>query len=135
MTIVRKALFNAVVLGFGISSAAPAFAADPVPPPSYSQCSSCHAYTSGGGHSNGPNLHGVFGRKVGTAEGYAYSPQAKSAGFVWTEDRLEALIKDPKGYKKYLRKAFHAWKPAAVEALEREVIPFLCAISPAKAAK
>ncbi|MDH3241130.1 MAG: hypothetical protein OEO83_10740 [Alphaproteobacteria bacterium] len=112
-----------------------ALAADPEPPKSYAQCAGCHAHQQGAADSNGPNLYGVFGRRVGTAEGYAYSPQARRAGFDWNEERLRALIKDPKGYKKYLRKAFHAWKPAAVKTLEGEVIPFLRQISPAGAAK
>jgi cytochrome c len=110
-------------------------AADPAPPGSYAQCVACHAYKKGAPHTNGPNLYGVFGSKVGAAEGYTYSPQAKAAGFTWTEDRLRGLIKDPKGYKKYLHKAFHGWKPEAAKALESEVIPFLRAISPAAAAK
>jgi cytochrome c len=135
MTILFRALALQVVVGLLALAAPAALAADPEPPKAYKQCESCHSYKQGAAHGIGPNLLGVFGRQVGTASGYAYSTQARAAGFKWTEDRLGALIKDPRSYKKYLRKAFHGWRPSAVKTLVDEVIPFLRAISPAKAAK
>lgn len=135
MTNLLRAFVFHVVISLLALAVPAALAADPQPPKSYKQCENCHSYQNGAAHGIGPNLRGVFARKVGTAKGYAYSSQAKRAGFTWTEDRLRAMIKDPRSYKKHLRKASHGWRPSAAKTLEREVIPFLKAISPAKAAK
>jgi cytochrome c len=46
----------------------------------------------------GPNLHGVLGRRVGTAEGFDYSPvlqEAGRAGEAWDAARLERFLADP----------------------------------------
>ena len=45
----------------------------------------------------GPSLHGIFGRKAGSAEGYAYSEAMKSAGVVWTDETLDAFLADSQG--------------------------------------
>jgi cytochrome c len=58
-------------------------------------CQTCH--TSGKGEPNrqGPNLWGVVGRAAGTAEGFKYSPALKSAGLVWTPERIDAWLAFP----------------------------------------
>jgi cytochrome c len=61
----------------------------------FPRCAICHANTKGGGNRIGPDLFGVVGRKAGTAPDFSYSAAMKSAGFVWTNDKLNAYIKAP----------------------------------------
>ena len=61
----------------------------------FARCAMCHSNAKGDGNKIGPNLFGVVGRKAGTAPQFSYSPAMKSAGFVWTDDRLDAYIKSP----------------------------------------
>lgn len=39
----------------------------------FRRCASCHTLGSGDRHLVGPNLHGMFGREVGGAEGFRFS--------------------------------------------------------------
>ena len=58
------------------------------------QCRACHTLEKDGASTVGPNLHGVFGRKAGTAPGFSYSPALKNSGIVWTEDNLMKWIEN-----------------------------------------
>jgi cytochrome c len=64
----------------------------------FKPCRACHVIAPGAPHRVGPNLHGVFGREAGTAPGFAYSQALTGADFVWTAERLDAWLADPKGY-------------------------------------
>ncbi|MBT9292746.1 c-type cytochrome [Hyphomicrobiaceae bacterium 22] len=55
-------------------------------------CGTCHSAEPGAAPRQGPNLHGVIGRKAGTLPGFTYSPALQSWGEVWTEDLLEPWI-------------------------------------------
>jgi cytochrome c len=61
-------------------------------------CAACHTLAPGE-HRTGPSLAGVFGRKAGTASGFArYSPALEQADVTWTEDTLDAFLADPRGF-------------------------------------
>lgn len=43
----------------------------------------------------GPNLKGIFGRKVASVEGFKYSPALKEQSFIWTEAELDRWLEKP----------------------------------------
>ena len=59
------------------------------------QCRACHSLEALGGNKVGPNLHGVFGRKAGTAPGYAYSDALSQATIVWSDETLDQWLTRP----------------------------------------
>jgi len=59
------------------------------------QCRACHSLEAGEPHKVGPNLHGMFGRKAGLAEGFAYSPALSDTEIVWTPEALDAWLLRP----------------------------------------
>ncbi len=65
----------------------------------FAQCRTCHYPEKGYGHHNGPSLWAIFGRKAGTAEGYAYySDEMKKAGFAWTPELLDFWLANPRRF-------------------------------------
>lgn len=63
----------------------------------FRNCAACHAVVKGE-NKVGPYLYGVVGRKVDTAEGYAYSGALEKVVDVWTPVELFAFLENPKGY-------------------------------------
>jgi cytochrome c len=60
------------------------------------QCAICHTVEKDGGNRFGPNLHGIVGRKAGTAAGYAYSNAFRTlANWEWTEDAIGGWMMSP----------------------------------------
>jgi cytochrome c len=64
----------------------------------FNACRSCHTIVPGGAAMTGPNLFGVFGRKIGSKPGYAYSDAVKAAGFTWDEAHLDKWLTQPKEF-------------------------------------
>ena len=43
----------------------------------------------------GPSLHGLFGRQVGSVQGFQYSEAMAGAEYQWTPERLSEFLTDP----------------------------------------
>lgn len=61
-------------------------------------CQSCHLIEEGAGNRVGPNLYGMFDRKVGELEGFNYSSALVEADFDWTPEQLQEWLADPRGF-------------------------------------
>jgi cytochrome c len=88
----------------------------------FARCRSCHTITEDGPNMTGPNLYGVFGRRVGAHPDYNYSTAAKQADFVWDGERLDDWLENPRTFLKGTKMSF-AGIPDAND--RRDVIGFL----------
>jgi len=61
-----------------------------------SYCGDCHSVSPRGTNKKGPSLYRILGRRAGTAAGFAYSPQMRASGIVWTPDKLAVYLANPK---------------------------------------
>jgi len=55
-------------------------------------CSACHALTPDAGPMAGPHLHGIFGRRMGTLPGYAYSERLARGDIIWDATTIGDLF-------------------------------------------
>ncbi|MGL4439568.1 MAG: c-type cytochrome [Bosea sp. (in: a-proteobacteria)] len=55
-------------------------------------CAACHTLTKEDGNRAGPTLHGIMGRRIGTAHGYNFSVALKGMDIVWTPDTVARLF-------------------------------------------
>jgi cytochrome c len=62
----------------------------------FNKCKICHAVEAGKPSTVGPNLHGMFGRKAGVSDNYAYSEAMKNSGIVWDDDTLAKYLRAPR---------------------------------------
>ena len=63
----------------------------------FAQCKICHSLEAGK-NMVGPSLHGLIGRKAGSAPGFAYSPAMKNSNVTWNNDTLSKYLTDPKAF-------------------------------------
>ena len=61
----------------------------------FGQCTGCHTVGNGRTHGIGPDLAGIFRRRVASAPGFAYSPALIQFGRRWSEERLLNYLRDP----------------------------------------
>ena len=70
-------------------------------------CLSCHSLEKGGANKVGPHLWDVVGRKMGSAEGFAYSEGFKAMGDkAWDLESLNLWLKAPKEFIKGTKMAY-----------------------------
>ena len=76
------------------------------------QCRACHTLEKDGAQTAGPNLHGVFGRKAGTAAGFEFSDAMKTSGIVWDDTTMADYNRDPKAKVPGTKMVFNGVKNA-----------------------
>ncbi len=72
----------------------------------FAKCQSCHSIAAGGPNGVGPNLYGTMGKAVASHPGFAYSGALQGLGGVWDWDRMNAWLKNPRGFADGTKMAF-----------------------------
>lgn len=91
----------------------------------FQQCTACHSLDAGENRM-GPSLAGVFGKEVGSVEGYDYSVALSKVDFAWTEENLDEWLADPDAMLPRNRMTF----PGVADARARaDIIAYLRRIS------
>lgn len=60
------------------------------------KCAACHNFQEGAGAKVGPDLYGIVGRPVASAQGFGYSAAMKAKGGDWTPEALNTFLTNPK---------------------------------------
>ena len=80
---------------------------------SFKKCKSCHQVGAGAKNKTGPHLNGIFGRTIGSMDGFKYSKVLKSMkeeGRIWDEEAMAAFLASPKQYAKGTKMSFSGFK-------------------------
>jgi len=88
-------------------------------------CQACHTLKAGEEHKVGPNLHGIFGKKAGTTEGFKYSEALLNSEIIWDEKQIRNWLEKPNDFIPGTTMAFigitdEAQQTALIEYLKKE---------------
>ncbi len=64
----------------------------------FNLCRACHTIIQGAPNMTGPNLYGVFSRRVASVPDYGYSAALKAKDWIWDTDHLNGWLRDPQAY-------------------------------------
>ena len=64
----------------------------------FKPCAACHTFDEGGPNKIGPNLHGIVGKSLASADGFSYSEALTSKGGSWGYEELDAFLAAPKTF-------------------------------------
>ena len=64
----------------------------------FARCIGCHKLEDGNVYGIGPNLKGIFQRRIAGVRDYAYSEALKGISGTWTEEKLDAFLADPQRF-------------------------------------
>lgn len=79
----------------------------------FKKCSGCHEVGAGATNRIGPHLNELFGRKAAGIDGFKYSKslvRAGNDGLVWTLDKLDAYLENPRILVSGTRMSFRGLK-------------------------
>ena len=79
----------------------------------FRKCKACHAVGDGAKNKTGPQLNALFGRTMGSVDGFGYSSAFQAAhdeGRVWDEAALAEFLAKPKSYIQGTKMAFSGLK-------------------------
>jgi len=66
----------------------------------FNSCKGCHSAESDGAAKTGPNLWGVMGRDIASADGFGYSAALTEKDGAWDWEAMNAFLTNPKAYAK-----------------------------------
>lgn len=87
------------------------------------KCGGCHSLDA---NRIGPAHRNVFGSRIASAPGFAYSPALRKAGGVWTAARLDKWLTNPPAFAPGTRMSLIVGDPAD----RADLIAFFAANSP-----
>ena len=76
----------------------------------FTKCQICHETAQNADHTIGPNLFGIYERQIGSVPGFKFSKAMRTAGKDWSEENLDAFLKDPQAFLPRSKMAFSGMK-------------------------
>jgi cytochrome c len=58
----------------------------------FKACIACHTLSADDGNRAGPTLHGIMGRRIASAAGYAFSPALAKLDIIWSKETVAKLF-------------------------------------------